>query len=353
MTLRLLSIANPERYLAAATDVPLGYARLAAHPEVTLYHADTAAMTSAVSEPEQGIPCVRVPRDFDPASFGALSAAPTLTRAPDAFDLAFCRTLKPFPPGYLDRLEAWARHVPFLNHPAGIRRQLAPDFLLEAASAYLPASLLAHHPEELDGFLAAHEVAVAKRANSCGGRGVFRVRRLPGARVETDNVVDGSAVHADVAAAWNELAGDVGAPVLLMRYLPRVTGGDKRLVVVGGEIQGAYLRRSQRGHWVQNVSQGARCERVAASDADRALVAATRGPYAALGIRLLGYDLIEDDGGAWRISEINAGNVGGLFRLEALGEPDLTDRFVRFLQDVARQGPTGVASARCSVVEAL
>ncbi|MGB5457827.1 MAG: hypothetical protein WBO73_20765 [Gammaproteobacteria bacterium] len=44
-----------------------------------------------------------------------------------------------------------------------------------------------------------------------------------------------------------------------------------------------------------------------------------------------GYDLLQNDSGSWTISEINAGNIGGLFRIEYLGVPGVTDRFVAWL----------------------
>ena len=55
------------------------------------------------------------------------------------------------------------------------------------------------------------------------------------------------------------------------------------------------------------------------SERDRAIVAATAPAYSDAGIRLLGYDLLRDDDGHFVVGEINAGNVGGLFRLEGAG----------------------------------
>ena len=51
----------------------------------------------------------------------------------------------------------------------------------------------------------------------------------------------------------------------------------------------------------------------------------------------MGYHLLLIDDGGWLISEINAGNIGGLFRLEYLGVPGITDRFVGWLQRFANQ----------------
>ena len=66
------------------------------------------------------------------------------------------------------------------------------------------------------------------------------------------------------------------------------------------------------------------------------MVKATAPYYQQAGIRLLGYDLLLDNSGTWKISEINAGNIGGLFRLEYLGVKGVSDRFVDKLR--ARNG---------------
>jgi len=120
--------------------------------------------------------------------------------------------------------------------------------------------------------------------------------------------------------------------VLLMSYLPRVTEGDRRLVVMDGEIFGTYIRRSKSGHWVQNMSFGSTCEIMPITEEDRRMVEATAPYYQQAGIRLLGYDLLLDNSGTWKIIEINAGNIGGLFRLEYLGIPGITDRFIHKLR---------------------
>ena len=72
------------------------------------------------------------------------------------------------------------------------------------------------------------------------------------------------------------------------------------------------------------------------TEEDRLMVDATAPYYQQVGIRLLGYDLLLDNSGAWKISEINAGNIGGLFRLEYLGVKGVSDRFVDMLR--ARNG---------------
>jgi len=332
--LRLLCIANPARYATSETDVPLSYARLAAHPDVELYHAETSAMMAD----SDLIEVTPVPVGFMPDEFRSLPSRPTVALPPGHFDVAFDRTLKPFPDGLYDRLVALSPTLRFVNAPAGIQRHLAPDFLLRAARGRLPPMLLTDDIGEAAAFLAEHGTVVAKRPNSCGGREVFRLSHEPSGRIDSDNPVEGRRGYPDLVPLFNNLTRGGQEPVLLARYLPRVREGDKRIVVVGGDIYGAYLRRAADGHWVQNVSRGGQVQLDVVTDEDRALVGATCGAWLANGINLLGYDLLRNDDGGWLISEVNAGNIGGLFRLEYLGIQGITDRFVDWLARLASAG---------------
>ena len=333
--MKLLFIANPVAYRASQTDVPEVYARLARYPEIELFHADTSDIDGG-----DAIPAVRVPDDFAGEDLETLAALPRRARATDDFDLAFCRTLKPFPPGYIDALCEFDDRLLFVNDPRGIRRQLDPRFTLEAAGSVMPESLVSAEPEVLEAFVSRHGVAVLKTANSCGGRGVYRVERKAGDFV-ADNLVWGRRRFSDVEALLEALRESPDEEVLAMRFLSRVVAGDKRIVVVEGEIYGSYVRRSAAGDWIQNVSAGGYCEVSEVTAHEEAVVAATEPAYQAVGIRTLGYDLLQDDDGAWVVSEINAGNVGGFGRLEELGQGDATARLALWLMGFAKRGRSG------------
>lgn len=330
--MKLLCIANPGAYELAITDVPLSYQYLAAHPDTQLFHTDTSAMMEA----GHSIMAVRIQPGFTADEFLQITARAATPMPPSAFDIAFCRTLKPFPSGYLAALSGWSQRTQFVNHPDGITRQLDVGFLLEAASDFTPPALVTRQPDVAHRFLKDHGTVVIKRSNSCGGRGVYKVSTKSQGKYTTDNVIEKSRYFDCFSDCFQHITQNCSDSVLVMRYLHRVTEGDKRIVVMDGEIFGAYLRRSKEGHWIQNVSFGSSCEGVSVSEEDRAIVAATAPYYQSVGIRLLGYDLLRDDDGSWKVSEINAGNIGGLFRLESMGITGATARFVKKLQATKR-----------------
>ncbi len=161
-----------------------------------------------------------------------------------------------------------------------------------------------------------------------GGRDVYEISINTQGAFVTNNVTESLRTFHSFSEMFLHVTKDSSEQILLMSYLPCVTEGDRRIVVMDSEIFGTYIRRSKNGHWVQNVSFGSTCDLMPVTEEDRGMVEATAPYYQRTGIRLLGYDLLLDNSGTWKISEINAGNIGDLFRLEYLGVKGVSDRFV-------------------------
>lgn len=327
--MRLLCIANPDRYGNTKTDVPLSYAYLAKHPEIELFHVDTREL---LRRPGCIINAVPIDASFNPNEFARLPNCKTVPISPDNIDLTFCRTLKPFPVHYIDCLIGWSNLLRFVNSPAGLRKQLDHRFLLKHCGEYLPASINTINRIDAENFFLQHGTIVIKQANSCGGRGVFRVRLKSDNAVECDNAIQGQMLFHTFSDVFAWLTAGDKLAVTLSKYLPRVIEGDKRIVVIGGDIYGAYLRKSHEGHWVQNVSLGSHCRLSVVTAQERKIIAATQAHYRKQGLFVLGYDFLRDDKGRATLSEINAGNVGGLARLEQLGKSGTINRFVNWLR---------------------
>ena len=234
----------------------MSYARLAAHPDVELYHAETESMMNT----GPWINAVPIHAGFMPDDFGHLSTREPVRMRADDFDIAFCRTLKPFPAGYLDRLSQWSQYVPFVNDPNGIARQLDVGFLMDAAGQFTPPTVVTNEQDMAMRFLNEHGTIVVKRSNSCGGRGVYKVSLDSKGEFVTDNVTEGPQTFPSFSEMFLHMTNGILEHMLLMAYLPRVMEGDRRIVVMDGEIFGTYIRRSNSGHWIQNVSFGSTCD---------------------------------------------------------------------------------------------
>ena len=341
--MKLLSICDPTKYQSQPLDVPAFYQQVARDPRVEFYHVPTPQVfTGRRSEIQTAIASGELTYN----EFVALGDSARHWIDLQEIDVVFCRTLKPFPAGYLDRLSQWEKWTRFVNCPSNKKEQMKLDFLLDVAGDYMPESIATADWRQALTFFEQFQTIVAKQGNSCGGRGVFKIWYRDGA-FEVDNILVGTRTFANFADVMTYLQAGGSEPIQFCRYLHRTHAGDKRVVVVDGQIYGSYLRRSKSGHWVNNVSSDGECTLADITDAEIEAIENTVGRYRELGLHTLGYDFLLDNDGTWRISEINAGNIGGFARLELLtGEP-VMDRLIDWLIEYARRPQL---DSGCSIV---
>ncbi|MBE9070525.1 hypothetical protein IQ260_28170 [Leptolyngbya cf. ectocarpi LEGE 11479] len=331
--MKLLSICDPTQYSSPPLDVPTFYKNLSADPRVEFYHLPTPGVFT--STPPH-VAAVSSTGKLTYPAFIELGTHPPVKLDLNDIDLIFCRTLKPFPSGYLDALGQWETWTRFVNSPTSKQQQIKSDFLLKVAEEYIPETIVTADETIALAFFEQFQIIVAKQANSTGGKGVFKIWFEAGA-FYVDNALDGTRSFSDFLAVMTYLQTGQTEPLQFCRFLQRTDAGDKRVVVVDGEIYGSYLRRSKRGHWVNNVSIDGECTLADISAEEVEAIQQTVKHYQALGLHTLGYDFLMDDDRTWRISEINAGNIGGFARLELLTGQPVMDRFIDWLIDYARR----------------
>ena len=333
--MKLLSICNPNSYKRPSLDIPIYYQQLSRDIRVKSFHLPTekVAVQKDLSLKLQVAP---ISGELSYEGFLNLGALVNQELTLTELDLIFCRTLKPFPPGYLDILARWEQQVKFVNSPTGIREQIQPDFLLKAARKYIPEMIVTEDWREALAFFEQQQTIVAKLSNSCGGRGVFKICYQNNC-FQVDNLFLGTKEFKDFVEVMNYLQGTNKDPLQFVRYLKGVDAGDKRIVVVDGEIYGAYIRCSQSGHWVHNVSGDGECFLAEISEGEKEAIAGTFEYYRHRGIHTLGYDFLLNEDNDWCISEINAGNVGGFSRLEQLTNKAVMKQLITWLIEFANR----------------
>ncbi len=327
--LKLLAICNPELYKNPDLDIPIFYRQIAKDSRIDFYHLPTDNVFES-SESDRKIQAASVPEALTYEQFLQLNVSANRWHNIDSFDLVFCRTLKPFPANYLQQLSTWERYTKFVNTPSNKIEQIEADFLVKVAGDYLPDTIVTDDYQTAFTFWEKHQIIVAKQVNSCGGRGVFKISYQDGLFL-VDNLTLGTKTFNDFVQVIEYVRGKTNQPLQLVRYLKQVNQGDKRVVVVDGEIYGAYIRRSQSGHWVNNVSGDGECFSCDVSELEKQAIANTVVHYQHRGLHTLGYDFLMDDDGNWRISEINAGNIGGFARLQQLTGKAVIKRFIDWL----------------------
>ena len=118
-------------------------------------------------------------------------------------------------------------------------------------------------------------------------------------------------------------------PVMAPRFLPDVTEGDKRILLVDGDPLGAVNRRPSEGEFRSNLAVGGQAEATELSERERQICAALAPALRAEGLFFVGIDVI---GGM--LSEINVTSPTGVREVERLMQQPLADQTIERLRSL-------------------
>lgn len=218
------------------------------------------------------------------------------------YDMLFLRLPRPIPDSFFDFLTASFEEKHIMNRPSGIAWCSRKDFLLHVPELCPPIQDCQDWAH-IEQFKARFPI-VLKPMRSYGGKGILRI--------DGDTVWEGNTPH-----AWSDYAPHIRAELaeegyLGMQFLKNVDQGDKRVIVVNGEIIGASLRKPPKGAWMCNASLGGSSHESSA-DADEQRIAQRLSELLIpAGIVMFGFDTLVDDHGRRVLSEVNALSIGGL-----------------------------------------
>ena len=170
------------------------------------------------------------------------------------------------------------------NDPQGLR-----DFNEKLAALLFPQccppTLVSRDAAALKAFVGEHGDAVLKPLDGMGGRSIFR------ARAGEANL---NVILETLTAGGRHLA-------MAQRYLPEITDGDKRILLVDGEPVDYCLARIPQGDEFRgNLAAGGRGEGRPLTERDRWIAAQVGPEMRRRGMRFVGLDVIGD----W-LTEVN------------------------------------------------
>jgi len=107
-------------------------------------------------------------------------------------------------------------------------------------------------------------------------------------------------------------------PHVVQAFLPEVAEGDKRIVLIEGEIAGAINRRPKSGDIRSNLAAGGTAEASELTDSEREICAALSPELKRRGLLFVGIDVI---GGRW-LTEINVTSPTGIVAIDKFNGTD-------------------------------
>ena len=221
------------------------------------------------------------------------------------YDVVWLRQDPPFDMGYITTTHILDMIHPdtlVVNDPFWVRNY--PEKLLVLNFPDLtPPTMIARDLDTLKSFRAAHGDVILKPLYGNGGAGVFKLKQG----------------DSNLASLHEMFSGINREPLVMQKYLPDVSKGDKRVILVNGEPVGAINRVPAEGETRSNMHVGGRPEKVELTDRDREICAAIGPLLREKGQIFVGIDVIGD----W-LTEINVTSPTGIQELERFDDVNIT-----------------------------
>lgn len=211
----------------------------------------------------------------------------------DDIDVVLMRQDPPFDMAYITAthlLDLVHPETLVVNDPSEVRN--APEKLFVTKFVDLmPPTMITRRLDEIQDFRAEHGDIIVKPLYGMGGDGVFHLR-------EGDSNL--AALHEMFMASSRE-------PIMIQKFLPEVVKGDKRIILVDGEVAGAINRVPAEGEIRSNLVAGGTAHDTELTDREREICARLRDDLKSRGLIFVGIDVIGD----W-LTEINVTSPTGL-----------------------------------------
>lgn len=219
------------------------------------------------------------------------------------FDVVLMRQDPPFDMAYITATHFLERIHPrtlVVNNPAEVRNAPEKLFVTEFPGVQ-PPTLITSDVEAIYDFRERHGDMVLKPLYGGGGSGVVRLK------ADDPNLDALLELHAMIGREQ----------VIAQKFIPAVSKGDKRILLVDGEPVGAINRVPAEGQVRSNLARGGRAEAVELTARDRELCAIIGPELKRRGLLFVGIDVIGD-----YLTEINVTSPTGAQQLKRFSGVD-------------------------------
>lgn len=222
-------------------------------------------------------------------------------------DTVLMRQDPPFDMGYITAthlLETVHPKTLVVNDPAEVRNAPEKIFVTKFAE-FMPSTLITRDAEELAAFRAEHGDIILKPLYGNGGAGVFRQK-------------EGDENFSSLLELFTQMFKE---PFIAQAYLPEVRAGDKRIILIDGEVAGAINRVPAQGENRSNMHVGGTPTPTTLTNRERDICAAIGPELKKRGLIFTGIDVI---GGY--MTEINVTSPTGIREVKRFGGEDIAKR---------------------------
>ncbi|WP_395664443.1 glutathione synthase [Methylocella sp.] len=240
-------------------------------------------------------------RDVKGDHFSASEPAPLDLRE---MDVVLLRQDPPFDLAYVASthlLETIAPRVLVINDPASVRDAPEKLFVMKFPQL-MPKTLISRDRAEIEAFRRECGEVVMKPLFGHGGAAVFKV-------AERD---------ANFGSLFDLFAVTFREPWVTQQFLPAVSRGDKRIILIDGKAEGAVNRVPAEDDIRSNMVRGGAAAATQFTEREREICETIGPELRARGLVIVGIDVIDGF-----LTEINVTSPTGVRAVKRVGGPDL------------------------------
>jgi glutathione synthase len=219
-------------------------------------------------------------------------------------DVVLMRQDPPFDLGYITAthlLERIQDKTLVVNDPAAVRNSPEKVWVLDFAR-FMPPTMVTRSIGAARHFLAEHGDIVVKPLHGFAGGSVFRVGS------------DGR----NLASLMELFNRTYREPHVIQKFLPEIADGDKRIVLVNGEVAGAVNRVPGEGEIRSNLAVGGKGQKTELTQQELEICSVLGPELRRRGLLFVGIDVI---GGRW-LTEINVTSPTGIVAIDKFNGTD-------------------------------
>jgi glutathione synthetase len=235
---------------------------------------------------------------------------------PITYDLIWLRMPPPLSKRFLGFIQGYFKQQVIINNPSGIYETGSKEFLINFPDLCPPLKIC-NTIEDIISFKKRFPI-VLKPFREYGGRGIVKI--------VGDDVWLGKEKMS--FKHFIENLEDKNLEYLGVKYLKNVSEGDKRIVVVNGQIMGASLRLPPKDSWVCNVAMGGSSNVTKVDEDEKVIIEKINPILSKMGIVMYGVDTLMGDDGKRVLSEINTTSIGGLPQISQLKKLPLVEQAI-------------------------
>ncbi len=230
------------------------------------------------------------------------------------YDALLVRQDPPFDMNYITNsyiLERIKNKILILNDPVQIRNCPEKIFVNDFAD-FTPPTIITSDLDQIKEFQEKYQEIIIKPLYSCGGDGVFYLK-------ENDQ---------NINVLVETMINYYKAPLIAQKFIKDVKNGDKRVLLLNGEILGVVNRKPQGNDIRSNFHAGGVAQKAKLNKKELEICKIVGQELRNRGLIFVGIDLIGN-----YITEINVTSPTGINEINHLNNSKIEDQIIQFIEN--------------------